>query len=160
MEDNLQPRDPQKQEDLISDYVNEVRQMDLDYARVSIRKARNALFFAAALLFASELLSAYQQGYGFTGYVLLIALVESGVFVALALWTRKKPYSAIIGGIIAFIGVLVLAIAVNAYTDGLSGLVKALFGGVLVKVIILVLLFRALGDARTVQQQQNEPRDY
>lgn len=156
MEQYEQTPEPEKKEDLISDYVNEVRQMDLEYAQHGIRKARNTLFFAGALIFVSEMISAFTQGYEVTWLVLLIALVESGVFVALALWTRKKPYSAIIGGIIAFIGVLVFAAAVNAYVDGWDGALKAVFGGFIVKILILVALFRALGDARTVQQQQNE----
>ncbi len=158
MEQYQQTPEPEKKEDLISDYVNEVRQMDLEYAQVSIRKARNALFFAGGLLFVSELISALQQGYGFTGYVLAVSLVESGIFVALALWTRKKPYYAVIGGIIAFLGVLALAVAVNAYTDGLSGMFKALGSGFIIKILILVALFRALGDARSVQQQKEDQR--
>lgn len=146
----------EEQKDLISDYANEVRQMDLEYAQSSIRKARNALFFAGAMVFVSEMLIVFREGYGFTWYLLLIALVEGGIFVALALWTRKKPYTAVIGGLIAFIGIVLLAVAVNAYTDGLAGGIKALVGGFIFKIFILVALFRALSDAKSVQAAQKE----
>jgi multisubunit Na+/H+ antiporter MnhE subunit len=35
--------------------------------------------------------------------VFIIALIESGIFVALAVWTKKKPYTAIVAGLITFI---------------------------------------------------------
>lgn len=154
--DQEQQPPKEEQKDLISDYVNEVRQMDLEYAQSGIRKARNALFFAGAMVFISEMVSVLQGTYGFTWYLLLIAVAEGGVFIALALWTKKKPYSAVIGGLIAFIGIIVLAVATNAYVDGWAGGLKALIGGFIFKIFILVALFKALGDAKTVQDAQKE----
>lgn len=152
------PFEPEDKKDLISDYANEVRQMDLDYAQSGIRKARNALYFAGAMLFISEILSVFQfQGaYSFSWYLLVIALVEGGIFVALALWTKKKPYYAVLGGLIAFISIILLAVSVNAYADGWGGGIKALVGGFIFKIFILVALFQALGDAKTVQDAQKD----
>ncbi len=147
---------PDDKKDLISDYANEVRQMDLEYAQSGIRKARNALFFAGAMIFVSELVSVFRGTYGFTWYLFMIALAEGGIFVALALWTRKKPYYAVIGGLIAFIGIMLLAVAANALTDGWSGGIQALVGGFIFKTLVLVALFKALGDAKTVQDAQKE----
>jgi hypothetical protein len=156
MDQNLQQPESEGQKDLISDYANEVRQMDLEYAQSGIRKARNALFFAGVMIFISEIVSVFQGGYGFTWYLLLIALVEGGIFVALALWTKKKPYYAVVGGIIAFIGIMLFSVAVNAYADGWGGGIKALVGGFIFKIFILVALFRALSDAKSVQAAQKE----
>jgi len=71
--------------------------------------------------------------------------------VGLALWTKKKPYTALIAGIIAFIAYILLAVVANGYVEGTTGVFKALVSGIIVKVIIFVQLFRPLKDAKELQ---------
>lgn len=139
-------------DDLISDYVDELRASDLEYQKGSVRKARNTLYLVAALVFASEMISMFMSDEGFTSLVFIISLVEAGIFVLLAFWTKRKPYAAVSGGIIAFIGIYTLAFAVNAITLDWGAAAKALLGGFIFKIIVLVTLFKALGDAKAVQQ--------
>ena len=138
-------------EDLISDYVNELKESDLEHNKLSVKKARNTLYLVAVLVFVSEMIGMLMSDEGFTPLVLAISLVEAGIFVALALWTKRRPYSAVIGGIIAFIGIYTLAFAVNAYTLDFGAAVKSLMGGFIFKIIVLVTLFQALGNAKAVQ---------
>jgi uncharacterized membrane protein len=92
---------------------------------------------------------------GFTTLVLIISLVEAGIFVALALWTKWKPYSAVVGGIIAFIGIYTLAFVGNLVASDLGSAVKSLLGGFIFKIIVLVTLFQALRNAKAVQKHNN-----
>ena len=137
--------------DLISDYVDEMRQIEMDGYEAAIKKARNALFVASVLIFAGEMLGMAQDGVGFDYTILIVALVEAGIFIALALWTRNRPYSAVKGGLIVFVGLYVLAAVVNGIEFGTSGVIKTLTGGFIVKIAIIVTLVRALKDARTLQ---------
>jgi hypothetical protein len=84
--------------------------------------------------------------------------VEAGIFVALALWTKRKPYSAAVCGIIAFIGIYALAFAGNLIASDLGTAVKSLLGGFIFKIIVLVTLFQALKNAKAVQNHNNSLR--
>lgn len=142
----------QPKEDLISDYVNEIRESDIEDHKRAVKKARNTLYLVALLVFMSEMLGMAMSEESFTSIVLIIALAEAGIFVLLAFWTKWKPYYAVLGGIIAFIGIYSLAFAVNVYWADTGAAVKSLLGGFIFKIIVLVTLFRALGNAKAVQE--------
>lgn len=148
-------QEPQK-EDLISDYVNEIREQDLEQHKLSVKKARNALYLVAVLIFVGEMIGMFASDEGFTPLVLIISIVEAGIFVALALWTKRKPYSAVVAGIIAFIGIYALAFAGNLFASDLGSAVKSLLGGFIFKIIVLVTLFGALRNAKAVQKHNND----
>jgi hypothetical protein len=154
--ENTQQEFPKK--DLISDYVNEIREQDLEQHKLSVKKARNALYLVAVLVFAGEMIGMFTSDEGFTPLVLGISIVEAGIFVALALWTKRKPYSAVVGGIIAFIGIYALAFAGNLMASDLGSAVKSLLGGFIFKIIVLVTLFGALRNAKAVQSNNNSLR--
>src|SRR5258705_7055123 len=97
--DNQQP--PAENE--IADYYDGVKKLEMEGYETGIKKARNALFATAALFFIAEMITAGTSGVGVTPLVIVVALVESGVFVALGFWTKTKPYTAIIVGLILFI---------------------------------------------------------
>ena len=155
METN-QPTSADNNIDSIADYHNDVRIIELEGYALRVKKARNALFLTAALVFLGEMIGMYIAGGEFNIYVLIIALFEAGIFVALALWTKKKPYSAVTGGLIAFIGIMLIAAVAGAYESGAAGFLKAVFGGIIVKVIILVTLIRALADSKALQEAREE----
>lgn len=147
-------------EDLISDYVNEIKEQGLEQHRLSVKKARNTLYLVAALVFISEMIGMLMSDEGFTSLVLIISLVEAGIFVALAFWTKWKPYSAVVGGIIAFIGIYTLAFAGSLIASDWGSAIQTLLGGFIFKIIVLVTLFQALRNAKAVQKHNNNLRQF
>ena len=110
-----------------------------------IRQARNVIFIAAGVLVLNLviLIASAPAFYEFLWIDILIWGVFIAGFVALGFWTKKKPYSAIIGAMILY-GVFII---LNAALD-----VTTLYKGILIKVIIVVFLFKGLNDAREAQQ--------
>lgn len=142
-----------QQEDLLSGQADEIKRIHMEGYELSVRKARNTLFWVAGLVFAAEMISSLMGGEGFDWMVFGFALIISGLFVALGLWTKKKPHTAVLAGIISYIGYILLVAAVNGMIDGTTGFIKGLIGGFLVKIIIFTFLFRALPDAKNLQQE-------
>ena len=114
-----------------------------------IRQARNALFTAAAILLLNAIILFAQYPFDIEIMWLdyLIWVVYIGGFIALALWTKKKPYYAIIGGLI-LMGIFIL---VNAIIDP-----STIFGGIIFKIAVVVFLIKGLGDAREAQQMKEQ----
>jgi len=133
---------PRKDE--IAEYYEGVKKMELEGYETGIKKARNALFVTAALTFAGEMISVALSGGVYTTPVIVVALIEAGIFVALAFWTKTKPYSAIITGLILYIGMWILAIVLVG--------VRAAYGGIVVRLIILAYLINALKHAKAWEQ--------
>lgn len=128
----------------ISDYYDDIKKSEIAGYEMGIKKARTALFVTAALIFAGELITVSMAGLPISSTVLVIALVEAGIFVGLALWTKTKPYTAIITGLIIFVGLWVLAIIIA----GAMGAV----GGIVVRIIIIFYLAGALKHAKAWEQ--------
>jgi uncharacterized membrane protein YoaK (UPF0700 family) len=138
--DNQQP--PAENE--ISDYYEGVKKLEMEGYETGIKKARNALFVTAALVFIGELVSAGVSGIGITPLLIGIALIEAGIFVALGFWTKTKPYTAIVVGLILFILMWVAAIALNG---GMG-----VYSGIIVKIIIISYLVSALKHAKAWEE--------
>lgn len=129
--------------DLLTGELDGIRQIEIDGYKQGVKKARNTLFVIAGLVFLGEMITLAASGDGNFLETVIIALIEAGIFVALALWTENKPYTAIIIGIIIYLGLWLL----TAIFDP-SSIIK----GIIVKIIILVYLFKALPDAKALQQ--------
>ena len=142
-------------ENPISNFIDELNESDRDFHERAVRKARNILYGVGILVFISEMIPMFFSDTGFNWLILIVALVESGVFVGFALWTKRKAYSALTGGLIAFIAFLCFTLIVNTYNDGIVGAMKAIFSGIIIKVAILVTLVRALSNAKQLQAIQN-----
>ena len=142
---------PNQQKDIIADYANEIQQIHMEGNERSVRKARNALFWAGGLIFFWEMIAMFRTT-GFEPLVFTIGLVEGGIFIALAFWTRKKPYSAIVIGLSVFIAFIALSVVLTGMEEGAAGVLKALFSGIIVKVIILVNLILPIKDAKELQE--------
>jgi len=114
-----------------------------------IRQARNALFIAAAILLLNALLlfSKYPVDLEIMWLDYLIWVVYIGGFVALALWTKRKPYYAIIGGLI----LMGIFIVVNAIIDP-----STIVGGIIFKIAVIAFLIKGLGDAKEAQQMKEQ----
>lgn len=144
-------------ENSISNFIDELNDSDRAFHESVVKKARNSLYWVAGLLFAGEMISMFASDGDFSWPILVFALIEAGMFIGFALWTKRKPYSAVLGGLIAFIAILCLTIVVNAYADGIGGALKAIFSGIIVKVAILVTLVKTLSNAKQLQEIQSRP---
>ena len=143
-------------QDQITEYHADIRQIELEGYELGVKKARNALFWAAGLILLGEIITyARSAGEGEALGIAIIILIV-GTFFGLALWTKKKPYTAIVMGIVAFIVYILLVVVINGIADGAEGVLKALFGGIIVKVLILVALIRPLKDAKLLQDVKEE----
>ncbi len=142
-----EPVQEPKEEHVIADYVDGMKQLELEAYQTSIRKARNTLFVAAALTFIGEAFTISQYGEGFTVLTMTIILIEAGLFVALAFWSKKKPFAAIISGII----LIILYWALSVYADPSN-----IFRGILVRIVMIVYLARATSDAKRWESLKKE----
>jgi hypothetical protein len=112
-----------------------------------IRQARNACFISAGLLLinAFMLFSKYDFDISIMWLDYLLWAVYIGGFIFCGIWTKKKPYFAIIGAL----GVFALFIIVNAIIDP-----STIIGGWIIKIGICVSLIKGLGDAKEAQQMK------
>ncbi len=139
-QNNPTPDSPKENE--IADYFEGVKKLEMEGHETGIKKARNALFITAGLVLLGEIIAISTSGAEITPLVVGIIAVEVGVFVGLAFWTKTKPYAAIITGLILFILLWIVAVAVN--DDGGQSIYK----GILVKAIIIYTLVSALKPAK------------
>jgi energy-coupling factor transporter transmembrane protein EcfT len=137
----------------VTDYLSDIRHIEMEGYEQGIRKARNSLFWAAGLLFFWEMIALIRAG-EFEPISFGFAVVIAGIFIALGLWTKKKPYTAIITGIVVFIAHWLLAIVFNGMAYGAEGVGKAIIGGIIIRIIIMVNLIRSLQDAKELQAGQ------
>ena len=114
-----------------------------------IRQARNTLFIAAGILFFNALLlfSKYPFSLEYMWLDYLLWTVYIGGFIALGFWTKKKPYYAIICGLILF----GLFIVINAIID-----ISTIFGGIIFKIAVIVFLIKGLNDAKSAQEMKEQ----
>ena|SRR5688572_8852040 len=143
MSENQVPQNEENKNE-ITDYYEGVKQLELEGYESGIKKARTALFVTAALFFIMELITAAVSDIPLTPLFWAIIVVEAGVFVALGFWTKTKPYAAIIIGLLFFILLWGLAVAVSG--------VQGAFGGIIVRIIIIVYLAKALGPAKAWEE--------
>lgn len=143
MEQNLQQ--PEKrpesapQEDLLEDMYDYNSMEGYDKP---VRNARILLFVIAALqvipIFMMPELPDLEKW-----ITIGIYLLFAGIFAALAFWTKRKPYTAIITALSIYTGIIVLAAVFEP---------ASIFQGWLIKIIVYVLLIVALRNAKDVQE--------
>ena len=114
-----------------------------------IRQARNTLFIAAGILLLNAviLFSQYPFDIEIMWLDYLLWTVYIGGCIALAFWTKKKPYYAIIGGLI----LIAAFILINAIIDP-----GTIFGGIIFKIVVILFLIKALGNAKDAQQMKEQ----
>jgi hypothetical protein len=130
----------EKKEDVISEYYEGVKKLEIQGYETGIKSARNALFVTAGLVLLGEIITASVTGIEFTPLIIGVILIEVGVFVALGFWTKTKPFTAIVTGLILFIVMWIFAIVVNG--------IEAAYSGIIVKIIIISYLASAIKKAK------------
>ena len=134
-----------KSENAISDYFDGVKQLEMEGHQNGIRKARNALFITAGLFLIWEIIALGRAGVPLSlisPLYIAIIVVEVGAFTGLAFWTKTKPYTAIVVGIILFVLLWILAVAVS------EDKAKAFVSGIIIRIAILVNLIGALKPSK------------
>ena len=152
-----QPVIPQEDTDITA-YHDHIRDSELMQFEAGVKKARNALFWAGGLIFLGEMIAMARAQNGFDPYIFGIAVVEAGIFIALGLWTKKKPYTAIVTGLIAFILIMIFATVVAGMLQGAEAAGRILAGGIVVKILIVVALVRPIKNARELQRAKEESK--
>ena len=146
MEDN-------KPQEITPDNNNETiftgEEFSMEGYDLHIRQARKTLFIAAGILLLNAIIifSRYPVNLEVMWLDYLLWIIYIGGFVALALWTKKKPYYAIVGGLI-LMGIFIL---INALIDPLT-----IISGIIFKIAVIVYLIKGLGDAKEAQQMKEE----
>lgn len=136
---------PVQKENEIADYYEEVKTLEMDGHANGIKKARTALFVTAGLYLVWEAIAIGRAGVPLSYLPPLyfaIVVVEVGSFIALAFWTKTKPYTAIIVGLVLFVLLWVVAIAVS------EDKTKAITGGIIIRIVIFANLISALKPAK------------
>lgn len=142
--------EPLNKRDSVADHIEQLKRQNLSGNWVSVGKARRIMFWIAVLIFINEMMAMHAHFREFDIATFMIILIETGIFIALGIWTKKKPYTAVLTGLIIF----VVMIIVSIYQDvemGPQSLAKSLVGGVLIRMIIFVTLIKAVNDARELQ---------
>ncbi len=103
------------------------------------------MFATAALLLIGEIIAATSSGVGFPPVLIAVIVAEVGIFIGLAFWTKTKPYSAIITGLILFILMWIATIFINE--DG----GQSIYRGIVVKALIIYFLVSAIKPAKAWQ---------
>lgn len=141
MTENTQLPEPDKQDTIF----NEEEFLNTGYDR-PVRQARNTLFVVAGIQFIFGLITIYPiEDVAVKWTTFGIAVFISAIFVGLALWTKKKPYTAILSGLIIYC----LLILIDVFYQP-SSIIK----GLIMKIIIIVYLVKGLSNAKETQQIQ------
>ena len=139
--------------DSIAGYHDEIAHIHQEGMELGVKKARNALFWTGGLILFWEVLNFVRAGVTPDPIYMVILGVVVGAFIALGFWTKKRPYTAIVLGIILFFAYWLAVVLLFYFFDGsATNIFKALISGIIVKIIIIVTLFRALPDAKELQQ--------
>jgi len=121
---------------------------DIDrYAyEAGIRKARNALFIAGAIMFVVDVIATLIQRDLITEtYMWTVIGIDAlilGIFIGLGLWTKKKPYTAIIIGLVIFCLIQIMA---------MIGDPSNIYKGIIVKIAVVAALISGIKNARKLQ---------
>jgi len=139
----MEPND----KNIISDYYEGVQQLELESAEAQVRKARNALFVVAGLTLIVNLIY-LSKANALYGAPLYIAILITLLFAGLALLTKKYPFSAIVIGLVIYVGFWIFDIASNGF--------QGFLGGIIAKVIIIYFLVKGLRYAREAERLRKQ----
>jgi hypothetical protein len=140
----------------ISAYHDEIAQIQQEGYRETIKSARNMLFVAAGLVMLSYIIGMVQDSEIINIVDMSIMVFFVGSLIGLAIWTKKKPYTAIVTGIVVFILFILFNVLVIAYFQGAAGAFKSLVSGWWLKIIVFVALFKPLKNARELQEMMDQ----
>lgn len=107
-----------------------------------IKQSRNTIFIVAVIQFLFGIVSGHQIGGEMGWLVFGVAGFIAIIFLILGIWTKKKPYTAILIALIFYSSLLVIDLIILPST-----VVK----GIIIKLFIIGYLVRGLGKAKEAQ---------
>ncbi|MBZ4188779.1 hypothetical protein [Niabella beijingensis] len=152
----MEPNTTEQKEESLFAEMAAIKQFEMAEYATAIKKARNALFWVAGIIFVTEMGVSYFQLGGFNLTVFIFAFVIAAIFVGLALWTRQKPYLALVTGLVLYLLYILLVAFVNGSADGASGFLKGLLGGFIIKIAIIAIIVKGIPNAKKLQQEKEQ----
>lgn len=140
MEDNLQEN---KQTDLLGDVGSEADTSEYD---AQVKKARNWLFVVAGMQLIVGVIELVSTPQDLLPIVLAIHGVIVGIFVALALWSNKKAYEALITAMVVF----ALIYIAGGLLDPMN-----FVRGIIIKVFVVIALINGIKAAKAARDIRN-----
>lgn len=125
-----------------------------DY-KASVKRGRIALYSVAGIALLATLSAVFFtiDEFDFAIAISLIAgLFIAGNFIVLGLWTRTKPYTALVASIITIIVYSALIMIALGIDEGMQGILEFLKSLGIFEAALLIFLFIRLGKARELQQ--------
>lgn len=126
-----------------------LNELDYEGYERGIRKARNTLFIIGGLMVAADLFALAIQGADVSSGEVLVTFVLDAVilavFIALGFWTKRKPYVALLTGLILFCAIQILVMFVDP---------SNIYKGLLIKIIVVVSLVSGIRKAKRLQELQ------
>ena len=111
----------------------------------SIKNARLALFAVAGLQLIFGTIIGVSQDSDTAIYTVIISIIVAAIFIGLGLWTKSKPYTAIVTGLIVFVSLHLI----EAIFD--SSTIK---NGIIMKIVVIVYLVKSINDAKEAQEMK------
>ena len=140
---------PSPTEDVLTDHIREVRQIEREGYELGVKRGRNALFWIAGLMVVADMLIAYGKDELNLALVGLVAGIAS-IFTGLGFLTRKKPYIALLSGMVLYIGLWATDLVFSLRAGSFNG--TTAFSGLIVRIVFVIFLARALPDARKLER--------
>ena len=121
---------------------------EADLLRKQIATARILLLIVAVATLLSALLLLPTLSYPYTLLNILITSAVSAIYFTLAIWAKKKPYTAIRIGLLLLLLVVLFDIFLNPFGP---------YSRWQSKILSILLLFLGIGDARDAQRKMRTP---
>jgi hypothetical protein len=145
---------PDGADDILTHHLAGIRQMEKAGYALGVRRGRITLFLIAALMFASEVLIDYAKDL-LSWKIFMATLIEASLFIAIGLYTYKKPYIAIISGLVLYIGLWVIGLLLSFFDPGSLYSLRNM-SSIAVRLVIIVFLLWSLPDARKLEHMEKE----
>lgn len=132
------------------DYAYEVKRYELEKAQGVVKSGVTTLYVMAGLIFVGNLI-VYATSEKIE--ILIAGLLVPVIFILLAQWSKKKPFTAMVVALV-FYATILLA---DAFADPLS-----IIKGIIIKVIVIGAMIKAVKGAREAQNimQDLEARNW
>ncbi len=108
----------------------------------NLKRARTWLYIIAGLQLVTGIYEYFKYSDYGTNYQILVLGIDAGIgliFLGLSLWSYKKPVMAFVVALVFYLLVQAILIYDNP---------SNIFSGIILKILIIVTLIRAIGDAR------------
>ncbi|MEO7311252.1 MAG: hypothetical protein ABIX01_12695 [Chitinophagaceae bacterium] len=129
----------------VQETIFEGQEFSLEGYDKSIKNARIALFVVGGVQLIAGIVVGSIQGGDIAMYSIIVAVVVAAIFIGLGFWTKSKPYTAILIGLILYVALVLLDVVIDPSSIG---------KGIILKVLVIVYLAKSLGDAKEAQEMK------